>query len=529
MLPVVTAEEMRELDRTAIEKTGISGEVLMENAAIKVVLAIEEACGALLGRKIFIFCGKGNNGGDGLAIARHLINRGALVNTCVLSTPERISGDAKTNLGILASLSHKPVFFSDSFKLSKLKGALWRSDIIIDAMLGTGLQSAPSAVFCEAIDMINSSGKFVVAVDIPSGLSSDTGVPIGDCVKSNLTVSLGFAKRGFFSNRARDFTGKIKNVDISIPRSLVKNKQHKVFMLTPNSVKTMLGDRPLASHKGSFGHVLVVAGSKGKTGAASMSAVAAARAGAGLVTLAVPESLEHILEVKTTEVMTEGLAECQEGYLGEDALYRILELAETKTVVVLGPGLSTSTGTKALVAELVRLTNTPLVIDADGLNSLAGDADILRNAKAPVFITPHPGEMGRLMKISTEKIEKERFRTLTDALSKLGVNIILKGYNTLISGQNGEIFINPTGNPGMATGGTGDILSGFIAAFLGQTEDHALACCAATYLHGLAGDMAKDKLGEISLMANDILNFIPDAVRQVKSSSFQYDPFLFSR
>jgi len=521
-LPVVSAGEMQEFDRMTIGETGIAGAVLMENAGSKTVLAMDECYRPLTDKTVTIISGKGNNGGDGFVIARHLINMGVRVNTFMLGMPEKVVGDAKTNLDILKR-NHDVSFITEIEEVENIERVIAKSDIIVDAMLGTGLKSEPAGVFRETILAINQSEKIVVSVDIPSGFSSDMGVVLGIAVKADLTVTFGFPKKGFFSSSALDFTGRIKVVDISIDRSLVEKLGHKEYMITPESIAPILKNRKRDSHKGSFGHVLVVAGAKGKTGAAYMTAVSAARAGAGLVTLVVPEGLEPLMEVKTTEVMTYGLPD--EYFLSNKGLEDILNLAEGKSAVVLGPGISTSPETKKLVINLVKEIKSFLIIDADGINILGSSQDILRNGN--IVITPHPGEMGRFMCKSSKEVQEDRFEAVRKVVSDLNINVILKGSNTLVGEKGGKVYINPTGNPGMASGGSGDVLAGILAGFISQTQSNTLALCAAVYIHGLAGDLAKEKIGEISMLATDIIEFLPKAIETVKNTAFKYDRFLF--
>jgi len=502
LVPVVSAEEMRNFDKMTIEDIGVPGVVLMENAGLKTVLAIDVCYGDIAGKRFTVLSGKGNNGGDGFVIARHLLNRGAKVATFMLGSYEQAAGDAKTNLDILQNMGHC-VSFIDGDCVSVIESVLCESDIVVDAMLGTGLNSCVRGVFKVVIDALNKSERNVVAVDIPSGLSSDTGLPMGTSVRAALTVTYGFPKQGFFANGAREFTG-------------------RVHLITPESVAPMFRKRKRDAHKGDFGHVLVVAGSKGKTGAASMAAEAAVRAGAGLVTLAVPQGVEDVLEVKTTEVMTYGLphVDCSMSY---EALPAILDLARGKSAVVLGPGLSTSPETAKLVVALVRELESFMVIDADAINSLT--PDVLKEAKAPIVITPHPGEMSRLIQVDIEEIQNDRLFIVEKMLSYLPVKVILKGYNTLVGSD--AVYINTTGNPGMASGGSGDMLSGIVAGFLGQTRCSALALCSAVYVHGLAGDMAAEEVGEIPLIATDILRFLPRAIKQAGAARRKYDRFIF--
>jgi len=521
LVPVVSAEEMRNFDRMTIEDIGVPGVVLMENAGLKTVLAIDACYGSVAGKRFSVLSGKGNNGGDGFVIARHLLNRGAEVATFMLGSYDQALGDAKTNLDILQNMGHCVSFIDDDC-VSVIKTVLSESDIVVDAMLGTGLKSNVRGVFKTVIETLNKSKRNVVSVDIPSGLSSDTGMPLGEAVRAALTVTYGFPKQGFFANGARDFTGRIQVVDIGIPRNITGKVSHKKYLITPESVAPMFVKRRRDAHKGNFGHVLVVAGSKGKTGAASMAAEAAVRAGAGLVTLAVPQSLENVLELKTTEVMTCGLADIDSS-LCYDALPAILDLARGKSAVVLGPGLSTSPETKKLVVALVRKLESFMVIDADAINALT--PDVLKEAKAPIVITPHPGEMSRLIQVETKEIQRDRLLVLDKVLSSLSVKVILKGYNTLVGSD--AVYVNTTGNPGMASGGSGDILAGIIAGFIGQTSCDTLALCSAVYVHGLAGDMAAADVGEIPLIATDILRFLPKAIKKVAIARYKYDRFIF--
>ncbi len=509
-MKVVTSQEMRAIDERAIKEFGIPSLVLMENAGLQTVLAMERHFGRLAGCSICVICGKGNNGGDGLVIARHLHNRGAKVTVALLANRREIRQDAGTNLEIALKMNIAVQEYAEPERFPQLKQMLSQTDIIVDAIFGTGLRNTPRSFYLDVIQIINETGKPVVSADIPTGLDASTGGILGRCIQADLTVTYGLPKIGLIFGKNRLCAGQIEVADISLPHLLLQDQAIRVNLISPEFIASMLAPRKLDTHKGSYGHILVVAGSIGKTGAAVMAANAALRIGAGLVTLACPESVHLAIENKTTEVMSVPLPETDKHTIAHSAIRQILELAGRTDVIAIGPGLTTHSETCRMVTDLIPNLQIPIVADADALNAMPLSS--LRHSRLPLIITPHPGEMSRLLEVSTQDIQASRLEAVQRTAEACNTYVVLKGDRTLISDPKGNVYINQTGNPGMATAGTGDVLTGMIAGLLGQHLTPLNAACAGVYIHGLAGDMARDEVGEMSLMAMDLLDMIPDAI-----------------
>ncbi|PID55808.1 bifunctional ADP-dependent NAD(P)H-hydrate dehydratase/NAD(P)H-hydrate epimerase [candidate division KSB3 bacterium] len=512
-MKVATAAEIRELDRRAIEDVGIPGAVLMENAGTKVLRVMQKRYAALKHRKVLIVCGKGNNGGDGLVLARHLFNRGVEVRVTLLADRHQLVGDAKLNFVIAAKMDIPIVEITSNEQLPAFRNLLPQADILVDAILGTGLNNAVKGLYKHIIESMNKSGKPIIAVDIPSGLSADSGAVPGSCIHADLTVTFAVPKRGLLLYPAANYVGQLEVVDIGIPVNLLDTSEIRVHVLEAATIKRSLIKRSPNTHKGTYGHVLVIAGSPGKAGAALMTGRSALRAGSGLVTLAIPKNLRVPLEIPTMEVMTAALPETHKGTVSIDAFDEIMRLAEDKRVLALGPGLSTHPSTVELVYALIRNIPLPMVIDADAINAIALNPDILLEAKAPLVLTPHPGEMARL--VPNTQIQNNRIPVAQDTAHTYHVHLALKGARTLIASPSGNVFINPTGNPGMATAGSGDVLTGMIAGLISQNMIPIEATKTGVFLHGLAGDIVKEEKGDYGMIAGDILESIPYAIKRV--------------
>jgi NAD(P)H-hydrate epimerase len=501
---------MKNLDRRTIDEGGIPGIVLMENAGRGATQVILSHFPRLSFMRVAILCGRGNNGGDGFVIARHLMAKGITASTYLLSKKDQVRGDAKTNLDMFIHSGGKVQEIAGPKGFDALREQIASHDLLIDAILGTGLNSEVSGFYAEVIESLNRCGKPIVAVDIPSGLDANTGKALGTCIRATVTATFGLAKLGQVVHPGVAPVGTLEVVDIGIPSRLVDEEGIKTHVIDEDEIRRLLDcPRPPESHKGDYGHLLAVAGSVGKTGAAAMACEAAMRVGAGLVTLGIPESLNSIMEMKLTETMTEPLPETESHCLSVDAFEVILSLAKGKTAVILGPGISTAPETGALVVKLVRSLAVPMVVDADGITALASDHEALRKAKSPLVLTPHPGEMARLMGTSPRQVQENRLEAASEVASDFGCHVVLKGARTVISTPAGEVFINPTGNPGMASGGMGDVLTGMIGGFVCQGLDFKDAARLATYLHGLAGDRAASRIGQRSLIATDLIEDIP--------------------
>jgi ADP-dependent NAD(P)H-hydrate dehydratase / NAD(P)H-hydrate epimerase len=512
-MKVATAEQMQEIDRKAIGTFGIPGIVLMENAGRG---AADLLCGAfpgIEGKQIAILAGKGNNGGDGFVIGRHLLNRGLSVRVLLLSDSATLKGDAKTNFEIFSRMRGEVLFFPGPEHFERLKNDLEGADLLVDAIFGTGLNSEVEGFHRQVIEHLNHLNRPVFAVDIPSGLDADTGKPLGAAVRAALTVTFGLPKVGHLIAPGPDYTGELKIIDIGIPANLVAEQPIGTHLLEEKEIRSWLRQpRSRNTHKGDYGHLLVLAGSPGKTGAAAMACEAALRMGAGLVTLGIPESLNPIMEVKLTEAMTEPLPETSGRTLSLRAFGPILELCKNKKAVIIGPGLGTDKQTRSLIIKLVRALDLPIILDADGLNALAAHTGSFP-AKHTLILTPHPGEMARLIRSTVKEVQEDRIGVARRFSQEKRVFLVLKGYRTLIATPEGEIFINPTGNPGMASGGTGDVLTGMTGGLACQGLDLLRSLQAAVFLHGMAGDRAAAEKGERSLVATDMVAKIPDVLR----------------
>jgi NAD(P)H-hydrate epimerase len=512
---LVTADEMREMDRRTIESYGVPGRVLMENAGLGATRVFCKQFSDLEGKRIGVVAGRGNNGGDGFVIARYLAFKGIRVKVYLLSERSRVKGDAKANLSLLEPLNIPVIQMPDRASFSSNITDMRHQDLWIDAILGTGLQSDVKGYFRDVIDFINSLNKPVFSVDIASGLDSDTGRPRGVCIRAAGTATFAFAKPGHVLYPGATYSGNLEIVEIGIPPHIADAVGPGQHLLTRESVRSYFEPRPPESHKGDTGHLMVIAGSPGKTGAAAMTAESAMRTGAGLVTLGIPRSLNLILETQVLEAMTLPLPETVDGLLDESALDAVLDQLAGKKCMAIGPGLGLSDSTTALVHQLVMESTVPLVIDADGLNSLAGHTRLLKNLDIPVILTPHPGEMSRLVDASVLEVQKDRIGCARAFAQRYGVHVILKGARTIISHPDGDAFINPSGNPGMASGGMGDVLTGMIAGLVAQGYSPRKASHAAVYLHGDTADALMRRAGPFGYLASDVMEAIPGCIRDL--------------
>ncbi len=514
LVKVVKADEMREIDRRAIEEFGIAGIVLMENAGIRTVEVIEEILDGVEGKTIVVVAGKGNNGGDGLVIARHLINGGAQVYTFVMGPKEDLTPDSLTNYQILSKMTTNISSLYLDEDLDKLMLALLSADIVVDSIYGIGFKGKLGDFESKVITMINWAKAPVVAVDIPSGVEADTGKVHGLAVKSLYTVTFGLPKIGLLIEPGRNYVGTLSVADISIPKHLLIDNKLKLNIITSNMITPWLKPRTAESHKGTYGHVLVVGGSIGMTGAVVMSANAALRTGAGLVTAAIPESLLPVVQTNLIEVMTSPLAETGQATIALEAKPALENLLGIVSVCAVGPGMARYPEALALVDYIIECSGVPIVIDADGLNALEKNISILENRQVPIVLTPHPGEMAKLTGKTIEQVQADRLNIALEFAQKWGVTVVLKGNNTVIASAAGEAFININGNPGMATAGSGDVLCGIIAALIAQGLNPVEAAVAGVYIHGAAGDKVAAIKGEHGMIAGDLISLLPDILQE---------------
>ena len=447
-----------------------------------------------------------------LSWPRYLHQKGIPTTVFLLSERDRIKGDAAANLGLLDAMGVPVVELTDIADFDAHKALITGQRTWIDAILGTGLSSDVRGYFRAAIDFINRQGRPVFAVDIASGLNADTGQVCGTCIQAAATATFGFAKVGHLCFPGRTLTGHLKVIEIGIPPHVAVEVGCRQHLITPGSLKNRFPNRSATAHKGQTGHLLVLAGSPGKTGAAAMAAGAAMRAGAGLVTLGIPKSLNPLLETMVTEAMTVGLPETADGALDETAWETIVSLLKDKRCLAMGPGTGTHRSTGRLMGRLVRESRVPIIIDADGLNLIASDPAILANRQSPIVLTPHPGEMARLSGCSTADIQNDRIGHARSFARRHGVHLVLKGAATIVAQPDGIVFVNATGNPGMASGGMGDVLTGLIAGLITQGMEVSAAARAGVLLHGSAADRIAAQRAPVGYLATEVMDAIPQAL-----------------
>jgi hydroxyethylthiazole kinase-like uncharacterized protein yjeF len=519
MLKAVSAKEMKSIDARAIRGMGIPGVVLMENAGRGVVSCMREEIGELAGLSFSIVCGKGNNGGDGFVVARFLQNEGASVESCLLGRKSDVRGDARANLDLALKAGVKVTEVRGEKSLSSLVTSLERADAALDAIFGTGFEGVARGIPAKAIGLLNEFEGPVFSVDVPSGLDATTGQVEGPCVIADVTATMCLPKTGLLLYPGRSYAGDLYVVDIGVPSVAIRKENVKLEVLDTEYVRSILPLRPSGAHKGRFGHLLVVAGSPGMTGAAALASMSALRAGCGLVTLAVPESLNDVMEVKLTEVMTLPVPETKSRTFAPEAVAPILSFLKKADALALGPGIGTDAGTRDFVLGLLPRVKCPAVVDADGLNNISSDTRVLGRSRSPLVLTPHPGEASRLTGVGAAEIDRGRVEYAARIAEKFSVTVALKGAPTVVANPAGFKVINPTGNSGMATGGSGDVLTGMIGGFLAQGLEPFEATSISVYLHGLAGDLGAEEKTEYSLVAGDIMDAIPLAVKECTEES----------
>ncbi len=518
-MKVLNSKQMREIDRTTIEDIGIPSPVLMENAGTRIVAEILKRFPLPACERIVVVAGKGNNGGDGLVVARHLRNRGAAPTVLLLAPKEELKGDAALNLGIAEKSGVEVVDASTELCWKKQRLTLAHASLIVDAIFGTGLEKPAAGLYATAIGEINKARGFKVAVDIPSGLFSDTFAVLGPAVKADLTVALAAPKIGHLFPPAENFVGELVVIDIGIPPYLFGSASLSLETIERQEILPLFARRLRDGHKGTYGHLAILAGSFGKSGAAVLAGKAALRLGAGLVTIGTAKSVLPAIGRGMMELMTEPLPETASGTISAEAAAAAEKILAWKDAVVVGPGLSTQESTAVFVRTLLPRLKIPMVIDADGLNIVAGNLEILRKLASPAVLTPHPGEFARLVGLSVPEVLARRLELAPAFAREWKVILVLKGHRTLVATPDGRTFVNPTGNPGMGTGGAGDVLSGMIGSLIVQTKDIAAATRAAVYVHGLSGDLAAAKLSEKALVAGDLIRFLPAAVKSLEDGS----------
>lgn len=513
---IVTNNEMKKIDTWSMRSLGIPGPVLMENAGRGCVNVLEQYFD-LENLKVLIICGKGNNGGDGFVIARHLQNRGAIVKIILPGKGKELKGDALINYRLVKK-SKIDIYETVTINTIKKIFSTFDPVVLVDALFGTGFKGAPKSIYYKLIEMMNNSDTFIFSVDIPSGINGDNGQFEKTCIIADATATMCLPKRGNYLYPGRAFCGDIFTVDTGVPYNLIDEGYPRVIDF--EDLYRLMPFRPPDGNKGTFGQILIIAGARGFSGAAAMAATSALKVGAGLVRLAAPEGIIDALESKLLEVVKVPLPQTAAETISTEALNILVPLLEKTDVVVIGPGITTHPDTARFLFKFIPWVRVPLIIDADALNIIAQNIKFFKKIRAPFVLTPHPGELSKLTKFTPQKINEERI-DLASKLSKdfKGV-LVLKGAPTVIASPQGEIYINPTGNSGLASAGSGDVLVGMISGLCAQQLSPLDASVAGVFLHGLCAELAMDETNEYSLVAGDLIDYIPRAINYIVRREF---------
>ncbi len=506
-------EEMREVDQITIEKYGIPGVVLMENAGNAVVdevLKIESSV-----QRVLVICGTGNNGGDGFVVARHLHNANKEIRVFIVGQPKDITGDAELNYQVLRKLDIQIDNVNDQGGLMKLEKLIPSQDVVVDAILGTGLVDSVQGIHKGVIETINRLSKYTVSVDVPSGVSGNTGKIMGEAVRAKKTVAFALPKIGNILYPGADYNGELVIRQIGIPKKAIREVGMKHHIITRDHITRLLPERPQNSHKGTYGKANIIAGSSGMTGAAILTCKAALRSGLGLLKLYIPESLNLLITTSVPEVVTVPLNEMRRGVININQISKIIDDSKDIDVVAIGPGCGTASEMSELVRQMIESVDCKMVIDADGLNVLAKNVKWLEHRKSEIVLTPHPGEMARLTGLTIEEVTENPIETALQFATEYGVLVVLKSSRTIIATPQGEIFVNLTGNSGMATAGSGDVLTGIITGFIAQGMAPREACILSVYIHGRAGDIMAGRKGEFGLLAGDIVSGLTHTIMEI--------------
>lgn len=498
-MKVACSDEMRKIDRYCIENIKLPGIILMETAAIRVMENIDSS----KYNTFVVICGKGNNGGDGFAVARHLYLKGKKISVYLVGSENGITGDAEINFSVLRNMGIKIESINNVEDINELRENIQNSDITIDALLGTGLMRNVEGIYDTVITVMNENSSYIISIDVPSGLDSDTGKVRGNCVRANKTISLQMYKKGFLNYGSDKYTGEIVVEDIGIPQAVINKFHSKEYITDKSMIKENLHARDKYCHKGDYGRVLIIAGSKGYTGAAYISTEGAVKSGAGLVTLCCPQDIAEILNSKLIEAMT---ITCED----RDRLDKQIKNSDA---IAIGPGMGNSQSTLELLEIILDTADCPMVIDADAINVLHGNIKLLKNRKQSIIITPHLGEMSRITGLSIDYIRENRIEVAKKFSEENGIVVLLKGYNTIIT-DGSMVIVNPTGNSSMASGGMGDCLTGIITSFMGQGYDPMQAAAMAAYIHGYCGEVLSEEMFCVS--ASNILEKIPFAIKKLQ-------------
>ena len=522
-MKLVTSQQMRNIDKRTIEGEKIPGLELMEKAGKGSADVAKRMVGDdVKGKKVLIFCGTGNNGGDGFVVGRYLSQWGAEVKLFLLGKKKEVKGDAKVNMDKAEKIALKVKEVSKEEDFSQDINC----DLVVDAIFGTGFQGKADGVYADAIEFINRSNSPVLAIDVASGLNADTGEAEGICVKADHTATMALPKIGHYFHPGRTYSGEVTVIDIGVPPKIVDQENLNLNAVTKDEVRALLPTRPGDAYKGNCGRVVLIAGSTGMTGAAALASTSTLRAGAGMAILGIPRTLNDIMEIKFTEVMTRPLPDVRKkGVLALRGLGEINELLQWADCLALGPGLGQHFETIELVRRILKRTSLPTLVDADGLNAIAKDSSILKEIDIPLILTPHIGELSRLTNAPMDEIARDRMRYALDSAKKFNCILVFKGAPTIVAEPGGQIYVNSSGNAGMATAGSGDVLTGIIIGLVAQMlfdrrgrDIKAIMLDAANcgvYIHGFAGDLARDEKGEMGMIAGDMMDKIPEAILRI--------------
>ncbi len=514
-MKVVTPEQMRKIDKCAIEEYGIPGILLMENAAGAVAAEAAAMMDGCEGRLVTAVAGRGNNGGDAFAAARLLHSRGAYVRIYLIGEKDGISGDELLNMNILEGIG------ADICELKPENGSLERfsedlaaSSLLLDGIFGTGLGRDVTGFTADVIGMMNSSGRPILSIDIPSGIDGTDGSIRGTCIKADTTVTFCMPKPGLLLNPGCEYTGRLVIAGIGIPSCAINSQDIRTWIIDRQMAAAILPVRKLDSNKGDYGRALIITGSNGMTGSGCLASMAALRSGAGLVYTGVPGSLADVYGSKLTEPIVVPLEDAGGGCLSASCINSILEKIGKMDAVAIGPGLTVTEDVRKIVELVIESCKVPLILDADALNAISADPSVLKKLKTGAVVTPHPGEMARLSGIGIKDVQSDRIGTALKFALQYGVTVVLKGSRTVVAYPDGKVFINMTGNAGMATAGTGDVLTGVIAGIAAQGAEAGAAAVAGVYLHGLAGDAAAEYKGMHGIVAGDLVDILPITIKK---------------
>jgi NAD(P)H-hydrate epimerase len=522
-MKLVTSRQMRNIDTKTIKGEKIPGLKLMEKAGKgSAEVAKKILVNDCKDKKVLIFCGRGNNGGDGFVVGRYLSQWGAEVKLFLLGKKKDVKGDAKTNMKKAQDMGLLIKELSQKKELPKNPN----SHLMIDAIFGTGFQGKAEGLYAHAIEFINKSNSPVLSIDVPSGLNADTGDAEGVCVKANHTATMALPKIGHFFYPGRGYSGEVSVIDIGVPKKIINKEKLNLNLITREEVKVLLPQRPGDVYKGTCGRVVLIAGSTGMTGAAALASTSTLRAGAGMAILGLPKSLNDIMEIKLTEVMTKPLPDVRKkGALALRGLGEIVQLFQWADCLALGPGLGQHFETIELTRRILKRTTLPTLVDADGLNAIAKDSSILKEIDLPLILTPHIGEISRLINVPAEEIAKDRIKYASDSAKEFNCVLVFKGAPTIVAEPKGQVYVNSAGNAGMATAGSGDVLTGIIIGLAAQMLDDRRgrkieqimldAANCGVYIHSLAGDLARDEKGEMGMIAGDIMDKIPNTILKI--------------